>query len=159
SFCLGFLVLSAATITAGRSLLATDPFYALTWHGWRFLPEALISGVWSYFSLRYARWGNPEHKWNYYGAICAATFLPLIAVFGFEDFLISHEFTKIGERWDFQIGPAGYVLYLSNLLSAGFLLVNLEYTFRAAVGTYRWRIKFIILGVATIFTARVYTSS
>jgi putative PEP-CTERM system histidine kinase len=38
-------------------------------------------------------------------------------------------------------------------------LINLEKTFRASVGVYRWRIKFIILGVATIFTARIYTAS
>jgi putative PEP-CTERM system histidine kinase len=158
SFCFGFLALSAATLVAGRSLLAIDPHDALNWHSLRFFPEALIPGIWAYFSLRYARGENRPHKWSYYAAIVLAAAIPLIAVFGFEDSLMANTF-RIGERYDFQIGPAGYALFLCSLLSAGFLLVNLEYTFRAAVGTYRWRIKFIILGVATVFTARVYTSS
>jgi len=37
--------------------------------------------------------------------------------------------------------------------------MNLERTFRAAVGTMRWRIKFVILGLGVLFTVRAYTSS
>ena len=37
--------------------------------------------------------------------------------------------------------------------------MNLERTFRAAVGTMRWRIKFMILGLGVLFAVRVYTSS
>ena len=39
------------------------------------------------------------------------------------------------------------------------VLVNLEQTFRSAVGTMRWRIKFMILGVGFLFAARAYTAS
>ena len=38
-------------------------------------------------------------------------------------------------------------------------LNNLEKTFRSAVGTMRWRIKFVVLGLAVIFAARIYTLS
>ena len=34
--------------------------------------------------------------------------------------------------------------------------MNMEQTFRAAVGTMRWRIKFVILAVGVIFGARLY---
>ena len=37
--------------------------------------------------------------------------------------------------------------------------MNIERTFRAAVGTMRWRIKFVVLGLAVIFGARIYTRS
>ena len=38
-------------------------------------------------------------------------------------------------------------------------LNNLEKTFRSAVGTMRWRIKFLILGLAVIFAGRIYSLS
>ena len=37
--------------------------------------------------------------------------------------------------------------------------MNLERTFRAAVGTMRWRIKFMVLGLGVLFAVRAYTSS
>ena len=37
--------------------------------------------------------------------------------------------------------------------------MNLERTFRSAVGTTRWRIKFFVLGLAVIFGARFYARS
>ena len=39
------------------------------------------------------------------------------------------------------------------------ILTNIERTFRAAVGTMRWRIKFLVLGLGVIFGARIYTLS
>ena len=39
------------------------------------------------------------------------------------------------------------------------ILTNIERTFRAAVGTMRWRIKFLVLGLGVIFGARIYTQS
>ena len=37
--------------------------------------------------------------------------------------------------------------------------MNLEQTFRSAVGTMRWQIKFVVLGLAVIFGARIYVRS
>ena len=45
------------------------------------------------------------------------------------------------------------------LVAAVLILMNLEQTFRSAVGTMRWRIKFVILAVAVIFGARLYVRS
>src|SRR4030095_14771455 len=39
------------------------------------------------------------------------------------------------------------------------ILMNFETTFRSAVGSMRWRIKFLVLGLAVIFGARIYTIS
>ena len=39
------------------------------------------------------------------------------------------------------------------------ILMNLEQTFRAAVGTMRWRIKFVIVALALIFGTRIYVQS
>jgi putative PEP-CTERM system histidine kinase len=45
------------------------------------------------------------------------------------------------------------------LVGAVLVLTNLERTFRAAVGTMRWRIKYTILGLGVLFAVRAYTSS
>jgi putative PEP-CTERM system histidine kinase len=57
------------------------------------------------------------------------------------------------------LGPLGIVLNVILLLSAVLVLMNLERTFRASVGTMRWRIKFMILGLGMLFVIRAYTSS
>ena len=45
------------------------------------------------------------------------------------------------------------------LVGTVLVLMNLERTFRSAVGTMQWRIKFLVLGLAVIFGARIYTRS
>ena len=45
------------------------------------------------------------------------------------------------------------------LVAAVVILMHLERTFRSAVGTMQWRIKFIVIGLGIIFGARIYTAS
>ena len=45
------------------------------------------------------------------------------------------------------------------LLGSVLILMNLERTLRSAVGTGRWRIKFLVLGLGVIFGVRIYTRS
>src|SRR5204862_3392655 len=55
--------------------------------------------------------------------------------------------------------PAGKIVNVAILVGTVLVLMNLERTFRPAVGTMQWRIKFSILGLAVIFGARIYTRS
>ena len=59
----------------------------------------------------------------------------------------------------FVLGIPGTVLNLFSLLGAVLVLMNLERTYRAAVGTMLWRIKFMILGLGVIFAVQAYVSS
>jgi len=43
------------------------------------------------------------------------------------------------------------------LIATLMVLMNLERTFRASVGTMRWRIKFMIMGLGMLFAVRLYT--
>ena len=58
-----------------------------------------------------------------------------------------------------KLGAAGVVLHVLFLLGALVLLMNLERTFRASVGTIRWRIKYLIVAVGILFAARAYSCS
>ena len=60
-------------------------------------------------------------------------------------------------QWHF--GAIAKVLNVILLVALAWILMNLEQTFRSAVGTMRWRIKFVILGLAVIFGARLYVAS
>src|SRR6202012_3133085 len=62
-------------------------------------------------------------------------------------------------HWLLGLGTPGVVLNLLLLFSALVVLMNLERTYRAAVGTMRWRIKFMVLGLGVVFAAQAYTTS
>lgn len=125
---------------------------------WSFLPRALIPGVWLLFSYHYSRPPNQQRSISQLSTVALAFLVPLLLIYLAQDSLvISKAF-----QWpasDFEIGWSGFVLFLALLICSALLLINLEKTFRAATGTHRWQIKYVVLGVATIFTARIYTSS
>jgi putative PEP-CTERM system histidine kinase len=64
-----------------------------------------------------------------------------------------------GGAW--KVDFAGWVtwLHLVGVTAAVAILANLERTFRAAVGTMQWRIKYVVLGLGLIFGARIYCRS
>src|SRR5262249_26209691 len=57
------------------------------------------------------------------------------------------------------LGWAGVAFFVFFLLSVVFVLTNLEKTLRASVGSVRWKIKFMILGLGSLFAVRIYTAS
>jgi putative PEP-CTERM system histidine kinase len=58
-----------------------------------------------------------------------------------------------------RLGAASHALNAAILMAHVWILTNLEQTFRSAVGTLRWRIKFVVLGLAVVFGARIYVRS
>jgi putative PEP-CTERM system histidine kinase len=113
------------------------------------------------FSLSYARGSYREffRQWRY--VLIGALVLPVVLVFAWPQWLIKPPADIDRESWEwvFQLQPAGFVLYAVFLISVVVVLMNLERTFRAAVGTMRWRIKFMILGLVILFAVRAYTCS
>jgi putative PEP-CTERM system histidine kinase len=63
------------------------------------------------------------------------------------------------QGWGLSFGQAGKIVNILCFVAAVMALNNLEQTFRSAVGTMRWRIKFLILGLAVIFASRIYSLS
>ena len=113
------------------------------------------------FSLSYARGNYREFFRQWRWALIGAVVLPVLlaAVSPRALLLTAWEHNPAAWVWIFRLGPAGMALYGVFLFSVVFVLINLERTFRTAVGTMRWRIKFMILGLAVLFCARAYTSS
>jgi putative PEP-CTERM system histidine kinase len=128
------------------------------WQQWRMGATALVPGSWLLFSLIFGR-AHPARlvgRWLWF--IAAAFVVPV----GLLALGRSSVFTEIGAgggRVLLRLGWAGYALYLVLLLSAVVVLMNLERTLRATVGTMRWNMKFMVLGVGGLFAVRIYTSS
>ena len=84
---------------------------------------------------------------------------PLALALGFEGPLKQVSSPTTGEGEWFQLSGTGRIRAAVRVVTAVLVLANLEKTFRLTVGTMRWRIKFVLLGVGVIFGARIYTGS
>jgi putative PEP-CTERM system histidine kinase len=142
---------------ASGALMAPEAAY---WHNWSLLAMGLLPCTWLAFSLRYARGEhrNASSGWQV-GLIVAFLFPAGLAVVSRGEFV-----EAVGEKasdglWLILLRGYGVFLHLCLLLSCVLVLMNLERTFRASVGTMRWRIKFMILGLGVLFAVRLYTST
>jgi putative PEP-CTERM system histidine kinase len=158
TFSIALFLLAAKSALAGLihdSHLPQDAHY---WRTWWLVPQALIPSVWLLFVLKYSR-GNFSvaiHRWLPILVLLAV--VPLAAItLSPADVLLPPPGPR--EFEEFDIGTAGFVLYLSVVLGSALILINLERTFRAAVGTMRWQIKYVVLGTASIFVVKLYTAS
>ena len=160
SFSAGMAVLAAESLFSGlaaNSVLLETVAY---WQGYTFLAMAFLPGFWLFFSLTYARGNYREFLARWPLAVAAAFIAPVVLALAFPDEIIIALGKPPGaENLMLRLGFAGTGLHLLLLLSAVLVLMNLERTFRAAVGTMRWRIKFMVLGLGVLFAARAYTSS
>jgi putative PEP-CTERM system histidine kinase len=160
AFAIGMAALSAERCVTGLMASAPSPNAAYHWQIWRLVILGVLPGLWLLFSLTYAR-GNAREflrKWRY--ALGAAFLFPSLVGFLFRTRLIaSTELIEGSRALIFRLSAYGGLLYLLVLVAAILVLVNLEHTFRSAVGTVRWRIKFILLGVGVLFLVRLFTTS
>jgi putative PEP-CTERM system histidine kinase len=170
-FAVGMALLAVESVLLGLAKDALPVDDAARWQHWRLAVMSLLPSVWLLFSLSYARGNYREfiRKWSY--VLVGALVLPVLMVCPLvpkrllfsapADFDLESQagFDRINQDWIFQLQPAGYILYAVLLASAVLVLMNLERTLRTAVGTMRWRIKFMILGLGVLFAARAYSSS
>jgi putative PEP-CTERM system histidine kinase len=158
-FIAGMVGFAAENVLFALTADAILPKEMICLQKWRLITMSLISGVWLFFSLSYARWNYLEFlkPWRF---ILGVVFLiPFgLAALCNNDLIVSASQTKSG-LWVFGLGISGAVLNLLSIFAAILVLMNLECTYRAAVGTMLWRIKFMILGLGLIFVVEAYISS
>ena len=159
SFVAGMVALAVESVFNGLSLGASTPDELIYWQHWRLAAMSSFPGIWLYFSLSYGR-GNQRDFLNSWRWLLGAFFaVPLSLGIFLNQYLIYPVIeTKAGHTL-LGLGLPGFVLNLLLLISVVLVAMNLERTFRASVGTMRWRIKFMILGLIVLFAVRFYTSS
>ncbi len=159
-FAAGMLVLAAENVFIGLTDTTPEVGRVVYWETWRILVLSLLPGTWLLFSLSYARGNAVEFVARWKLPLAGAFLAPTAMAILFRAQLVeANADTVSGLRWVLRLGWAGFVINLSLLVTSVLVLMNLERTFRAAVGTMRWRIKFMLMGAGLVFTVRLYTSS
>jgi len=160
AFVAGMLVLAAERVCGGLLVRTPLPDAMYNWQLVRLTAMAFFPGCWLLFSLTYARGNAKEFVRKWREVLVLAFLIPIGVALIFRSQLIGATEAISSEPYLlFRLGMAGTVLYLAQLVSIVLILVNLERTFRASVGTVRWRIKYVLIGVGVVFGARLYTSS
>jgi putative PEP-CTERM system histidine kinase len=159
-FFAGMATLALESFFEGMSVRTPDADQVAHWQSFAVLARSFLPGFWLAFSLTYSRGNYLEFltKWRLF--LAAAFTLPIgvALVFRFELVQLLPP-AEGGPEWGLSFGQAGRTVNIRCLIGAVMALNNLEKTFRSAVGTMRWRIKFLIVGLAVIFASRIYSLS
>jgi putative PEP-CTERM system histidine kinase len=160
SFIAGMVVLAAESVFNGLTATATELDEMVYWQSWRLLTTSLLPGIWLFFSFSYGRGNHREFlvRWRFLLGVAFVIPVALIVFFG-DELIASVGEASGGDHLTFNLGTPGIFLNIFFLIGAVFVLMNLERTYRAAVGTMRWRIKFMILGLGMLFVVRAYIST
>lgn len=158
-FAFGMLVLGADSAMVGLVAESATVQQVVSWENWRLGIMSLLPSAWLGFSVIYARGnaGSSLRQWRL--RILGSLVIPLGCVAAFHGRLIALGTPSSGQPASIVVTDAGRFVFTCVLLACILTLVNLERTFRSSVGTMRWRIKFMVLGLGVIFTVRAYTSS
>lgn len=159
SFVAGMAILAVESVFSGLSWEAASVKEVLIWQRWRLVGTALLPGLWLLFSLSYGRGNYREFLQRWRWLLLAAFSLPLVVGIYFHENLFAASSPAANGSLLLNLGLSGMVLTGLFLVSSVVVLMNLERTYRASVGTMRWRIKYMILGLGVMFAVRGYTSS
>ncbi len=159
-FALGFglFVLASEALLNGFTFLSFDGEQRLILQTYALLATTAVPGPWLIFAVTYSRgnWRVFLKKWRL--LLAAAFILPGATAIMFHDRCVVGLRQIVGGEWFLGLAGPGSALVLFVLLSSIFLVMNLERTFRASVGTMRWRIKYMVIGLGLLFGVKIYTN-
>ncbi len=159
-FCAGMLVFAAESVLQAVSFKTASTAGVDYWQSLALVPASLLPGIWFCFSVTYSR-GEYRAFFRKWGLLCLfASLLPVMLTISFRRELVHMlPCSETDPTLCLSFGLPGRVLNALLLLGTVLILMNLERTLRSAVGTVRWRIKFLLLGLAVIFGVMIYTRS
>jgi putative PEP-CTERM system histidine kinase len=159
-FSAGMLVFALESLFGAIANDALLPEKAAFWGTLALAAKSFLPGVWLTFSLTYSRANYRDFllrsRWLLVGAFLVPV-LSLAAIYRPFFYVVTYKPPVDG--WGLMLDDPAKILNVLVLVSTVLILMNVERTFRAAVGTMRWRIKFLVLGLGVIFGARIYTGS
>lgn len=155
SFAAGMVILGFESFCSGLVAEAILPDTILFWQTLGMGAMALLPGPWLLFSLTYGRGEYRGFLIRWRWGLGLLFLVPIGMVLAFHHQLVS----GMGQGAVLRLDFTGLVVNSILLLTSIAVLMNLEGTFRAAVGTMRWRIKFMVLGLGVLFAVRAYTAT
>jgi putative PEP-CTERM system histidine kinase len=112
--------------------------------------------VWLAFSLTYSRGDYRESLRRWRVPLAIVGVVPLSLALAYRGGLFEVVDVAASSETRLQSSGITRTLNVILLLAVVPVLMNVEQTFRSAVGTMRWRIKFVVLALAVIFGASLY---
>ncbi len=156
SFTIGMVGLAAESPLAAFAAGTSDPRWQIGW----LASTTLTTVPWLFFSFCYSRGDHPKviRRWGPAVLLLLAGLVALIA--GFHDQMIDQSNpSPTAPSSALRLGSAGVFLNLVGVIAGVAILTNLERTFRGSVGVMRWRIKYVILGLGTLFVFKLFRGS
>ncbi|PYK70867.1 MAG: PEP-CTERM system histidine kinase PrsK [Verrucomicrobia bacterium] len=158
-FGFGMLGLAVDSVLTGICLSLIGLEQLAFWQEWALILKAFLIAIWLGFAVTYSRGDAGESFRSWRILIAIACLLPVAALVGFRGDLIQVLVRPNSTGLWISFSSPGKIVNVAILVGTVLVLMNLERTFRSAVGTMQWRIKFLVLGLAVIFGARIYTRS
>jgi putative PEP-CTERM system histidine kinase len=156
-FFAGMAALGLDSVFTGLNLRATQLGEVTKWLTAALALKSLVPVIWLSFSLMYSRSNYREFLISWAVPLGFLGLLPIGVALGLVQQLRSPAIPD--DLWWLRPGVAATTLNVILLVALVLILANLEQTFRSAVGTMRWRIKFAVVALAVIFGARLYVRS
>jgi len=159
-FSAGMLLFAIESALTGMSFSTASAERVAFWQTLAFLTKSFLPGIWLCFSLTYSRGNYREFLAGSRLVIVVAFLLPLTLLPALRmPFIDVVGYASPPQGWWLDFGGPAKLLNGLILISIVLILMNLERTFRSSVGTMRWRIKFLVLGLGIVFGARIYSRS
>lgn len=160
SFSGGMLLLGLDSLCTGLALRASTGADLVGWLSIGTLAKACLPGVWLAFSLTYARADGRKALVGAWPMLALVASVPLGMAIGLPGRLL--DLVSPDETGGvLLVRSDGIARVFQMTLLLGFVLplMNLELTFRAAVGTMRWRIKYVVLGLSIVVGGYIFVRS
>ena len=148
--------LAAGSLSAGMAVSVVDVSQARRWLVIILGAKAVAPTLWLGFGLAYSRADGHARVRRWAVALLALGMIPLTIVAALGDRLFDLLPSASTTTWTLTFRPSAAVLSGFLLVTLVLSLLNLEQTFRASVGTMRWRLKYVVLGLVVILGTRVY---
>jgi putative PEP-CTERM system histidine kinase len=156
-FFAGMAVLGTDSLFTGLSVRAIQLSEVLDWLTLGLVVKSFVPAAWLGFSLTYSRGNFRESLARRRIPLAIFALLPIALSLAFQQqLLLLAPADRAGDVMQPRFGPIAKALNVVLLIALVWILMNLEQTFRSAVGTMRWRIKFVVLGLGVILGAQLY---
>jgi len=154
------ILLALEALCVGISADSETAAAILTWRQRGMAIFSPVCGFGLLFSLTYARGNYLDFVKKWRPTLIGAFAVPVLATTLFQkQLIIPQQLEGNPDFWIMSLSLPGTIFKVAEIVISCLILMNLERTFRAAVGTMRWRIKFMILGLGLLFAVRAYTAS
>ncbi|MBM4308656.1 MAG: hypothetical protein FJ123_18160, partial [Deltaproteobacteria bacterium] len=158
-FAVGMIALALEAVLTALSVRAQTPEILIQWQRIRLLVGSFIPPIWLIFTLSFTREDYKESLKRMKWLLASCFTIPIILGIGMNKALIREVLLIEPSTWIIRLGWPGYLLQIFVLITIVIVLMSIERMLRSSRGHMRWQIKFMIVGLGSLFAVRIYTTT